>query len=226
LTGVAGAAGNTTVAGYLVSNPIAGWSPWPSGSANAASSLQATLNADDPGVAVAAAGWMSGVDRLLVILVAFTRPTAYDASLEVDRGCQKVVQSNAVAILPIPGVPGSEDGVCARTLDGLTVVQADWAVGNTVAVVTGIGLSRAVVNRVSRRQEALIPSTGIPLQPATTPTIGTATVPVTTAPPASTNSSSSGVPAWALFGGGALIVVLAAALVIVVVRSRKQRSGA
>ncbi len=164
---------------------------------------------------------MSAADRLLVILVAFTRPTAYDASLEVDRGCQKVVQSNAVAILPIPGVPGSEVGVCARNLDGLSVVQADWAVGNTVAVVTGIGLPRDVVNRVSRRQAALIPSTGIPLQPATTPTIGTATVPLTTAPPASTNSASGGVPAWALFGGGALIVVLAAALVIVLVRSRK-----
>ena len=74
----------------------------------------------------------------------------------MDRGCQRLVHTGAVSVLPIPHVPGSAQGVCASRLDGLRVIQADWSVGNTVAVVTGVGLSRAVVNSISLRQTLIL----------------------------------------------------------------------
>lgn len=223
-TGIADAAGNPSVARYLVSNPVPGWSQWPSGSELAASGLQHLLRPEDPGVTVAVGGWLSTSGRLVVMLVVLSSPIGYNPSTGVDHACQGLVHAGAISVHPIPHVQDSEEGVCARKSGNFFVVQAAWSRGSTIVVVTGAGLSGAVVNEICRRQDALLPSAGIHVQSASATTIPASTILPTTVPVRGVaNHTSNGVPIWTLLCAGALIVALAVALGVFVVRSRRSK---
>lgn len=222
-TSSAGAAGNPVVARYIVPRPVPGWSHWPKLSNGVVAALEKGIGASDPGVLVAADGWVSTSGELAVALVVPSHRFPYVISNGVEQGCEGVVHSKASSVNRIPGVAKSGEGMCARKDDKLTVVEAGWIRGGTIAVVEGIGLSEAAVNKICRQQDALLPSTGIHVQSAPATTVPASTIPAATTPAGTAGSpASSGLPSWALLGAGVLIVALAVGLVLFV-RSRRSK---
>jgi hypothetical protein len=217
-TSSATAAGNPTVARYLLPNPVPAWTSSPLLSETVAAGLQKGIGASVPGVLVASDGWLSTSGELAVALVVLPHAMPYSVSDGVTQGCEGVVNSGASPVKAIPGIASSGEGICLRKSGGHFVVEAAWSRGSTLAIVVAAGLSERSVNVISRQQDALLPPTGIHVQSAPASTISATSAPVAGAG----GHTSNGVPFWALLAAGALIVALAVALALVV-RSRRSK---
>jgi hypothetical protein len=209
----ADAAGNATVGHYLVPDPIHGWTLSGAASVSAmASAFQAQQrNTFHLPVLDAADEWTSRSGSLFVLLSAFPDVVPAAATTAVRALCRTATKSTAASISAIPGIPGSSEGVCSvKGRDRLQIVVALWKRANVLVTVESAGSANRLVRAISRRQDSLLPSSGIHLQspPATRPPVGAA-------PPA-----PSGSEPWALFGSVALNLVL---LVCLVVRSRRSK---
>jgi hypothetical protein len=227
-TGVADAAGDPSVARYIISKPVP-WAPWPAGSNLVVSALRKDF-APPLALGLAADSWLSSSGNLDVALIVLSHSIPANTN-GVENGCNELVHAGAVTVTPIPGVPNSEVGVCAKKDHNFTVVEAEWIRGATLVVVEGIGLSEAAVNAICRHQDAFLPPTGIHLSAASTttaaptttlatPTTAVPSTPIRAVPATSSNST--------LVGAVVLAVVVALVVVVVVLlvqRSRRAKSS-
>jgi hypothetical protein len=209
----ADAAGNPTVSHYLVPDPIRGWTPSRAASVSAmASAFQAQeRNTFHLPVIDAAGEWTSRSGSLLVVLSAFPHVVPPAATTAVRTLCRGATKSPAASISAISGIAGSSEGVCtAKGRDRLQIVMAVWKRANVLVTVESTGSADRLVGAISRRQDSLLPSTGIHLQ----------SPPATSAPAAAAPAAPSSSEPWALFGSVALNIVLALCLVV---RSRRSK---
>lgn len=166
-TAPASGSGDPTVNGYILKNPMSGWTPAPSSisqtvATTVASDLLSNMNQK---VTVAADGWVSASPvpgELLIVLVRFpgsTVPATPTTGELVSDICTGAGATPGVPS-PLSGISDSATEAC-RTGSQVAITAVGWEKGNVAAFVYSTGLTSTVVDGIAQQQSAQLPAAGI-----------------------------------------------------------------
>ncbi|MGP0004641.1 MAG: ABC transporter ATP-binding protein [Acidimicrobiales bacterium] len=163
----------TTLQGYIVTNPLPGWSAVAQSVQSELSSQIAASLMVETGerIAMAAAGWAGPHPRSQVLFITLLQfpGSSVPSSASIPTAVNSVCTGGGVSpgpIRAIPGVPRSSAETCVGS--GPRTISAAWAQGNIIAFFASEGLSMSTIDsisksqsaKISKSQSAKLPSTG------------------------------------------------------------------
>lgn len=163
------AAGDAALDHLIVTSPVPGWVPLDAATIErVASTEQRTVSAvTNLSVEVAAEGWHSGRDNVIIILSRFSRdvPGAEaNARQAVISACAAATNNPGADVRTYAALPTASEATCSgRSATGVTysIDTLSWAKRNVFALIVSAGLTSAQVEGIASSQDALIPSDGV-----------------------------------------------------------------